>query len=203
MKHILAYIFLLLIYPFNPSNTAVRYELPCLNQVITSSFELLKEQVGVLEKTGHNDGYKVELYLSSVGLHKGQPYCQAGQYWCFKTATENLNLDKKYIPIYKSGSTVQAFNRAAKTGKQTQLIPKKHDLLYWINKDGATGHVERIIEVKQAGWVVTIGFNTSGDHRGSQREGQGVYIKQRNILAPLTRCMFRGLIGFKGYNATP
>ena len=173
----------------------VKYELKCNKELLLNSREICISQVGIKEATGHNDGERVESYLASVGLSKGNPYCAAGQYYCFLKASEILKLDKSEIPIYRTGSTYLMFNKAKQVGKKVSYKPQKNDLLFWIVT--TTGHVERIDSVLKGGWVKTIGFNTSSG-TGNQRDGEGVYLRKRNIYSPLSRMRVRGIIGFEG-----
>lgn len=169
----------------------VKYELPCNKQLLQKSHCIARSQIGVTEKTGKNDGKQVEMYLASVGLSKGNPYCAAGQYWCFKEAARLLNLSEKLIPIKKTGSTFAMFNAAMQKGKKVKYISKQNDLLFWIIT--RTGHVERIDSVTKGGWVYCIGFNTGLN----TREGSGVEYKLRNIYHVLSRMKVRGIIGFE------
>jgi hypothetical protein len=43
-------------------------------------------ELGVREKTGHNDGPRVEQYLRAAGLKKGAPWCAAFVCWVFDRA---------------------------------------------------------------------------------------------------------------------
>jgi hypothetical protein len=47
-------------------------------------------ELWVREKTGKNDGKRVEEYLASVKLKKGDPYCAAFVSWVFKEAGYDL-----------------------------------------------------------------------------------------------------------------
>lgn len=174
----------------------VKYELKCNKELLLKSRDICISQVGIKEATGHNDGERVESYLASVGLSKGNPYCAAGQYWCFSEAAKLLSFCNCMIPIYRTGSTYLMFNKAKQVGKKVSYKPQKNDLLFWILT--TTGHVERIDSVLKGGWVKTIGFNTSSG-TGNQRDGEGVYLRKRNIYHILSRMKVRGLIGFKNY----
>ena len=176
----------------------VKYELKCNKELLLKSREICISQVGIKEATGRNDGKEVESYLASVGLSKGFPYCAAGQYYCFLKASEILKLDKSEIPIYRTGSTLKMFNEAIKNKKRVKYLAKIDDLLFWILPNRSGGHVERIDSVLKSGWVKTIGFNTSSG-TGNQRDGEGVYLRKRNIYHILSRMKVRGLIGFKTY----
>ncbi|MFA5432605.1 MAG: CHAP domain-containing protein [Candidatus Paceibacterota bacterium] len=176
----------------------VKYELPCNKDLLEKSHELAISQIGVTELTGKNDGYEIDKYQIAAGYWRGcqYPYCAAGQYWCFSEAAKLLNFCNCMIPIYRTGSTYLMFNKAKQVGKKVSYKPQKNDLLFWIVT--TTGHVERIDSVLKSGWVKTIGFNTSSG-TGNQRDGEGVYLRKRNIYHILSRMKVRGLIGFKTY----
>lgn len=171
----------------------VRFETECRQELIDQSRKVLYEQVGVREY-GNNRGKHIKKYLNSVGLGEGYPYCAAGQYYCYKEAAERLNIGYNEIPYFRSGSCNAIWNGTNKT--RTSFAPFVDDLIFW--RSGRSGHVERIIEVGEAGWIVTIGFNTSSGSYGSQDDGQGVYIRKRSIYTFLGRMKVRGLLGVKG-----
>jgi hypothetical protein len=191
---ILILLFFLILVAF--SHAQQRYELQCNSPLIELSHMNLVDQIGVKEKTGHNDGAKIKEYLNSVGLSEGYPYCAAGQYWCYYDACIQCKWDLKTIPICKTGSSQKMYDVAKQTGKRTVYKARTNDLIVWRNTDGSyTGHIERIIIVGNAGWVTTVGFNTSSGTSGSQSDGQGVFKRYRNIYHILYRLKVRGLIG--------
>ncbi len=178
-----------------------RYVMTCRSELIQASADSAIAQVGVKERTGRNDGYMVEQYLKSVGLRKGNPYCAAGQYWCFYSACQDLSFALSEIPIKRTGSTVSMFNHAMKNGRKTFPFPKVNDLIFWKKPRVWRGHVERIIEVMKAGWIRTVGFNTSSGRKGSQDDGEGVYIRKRNYKHFIGRMAVRGFVGFTSVNS--
>ena len=52
-----------------------------------------ESQVGVVEKTGNNDGVQVEAYLKTVGLGKGYSYCAAFVKWVFLQCGFKTNIN--------------------------------------------------------------------------------------------------------------
>lgn len=180
------------------ASAAVRYILPCRQDVLSLSGKIARSQVGVREKTGHNDGKKVEQYLSSVGLKTGNPYCAAGQVWCFREALKRLDLGMEEMPILVSGLANAIFTDAKRRGSPAALIPCENDLIVWKEPYSMHGHIERVDSVLNArkGWIQTIGFNTGNGLSGSQREGNGVFLRKRNIYCRIGRMAVRGLIGF-------
>lgn len=191
----LIYILMLLLACSKISAT-VKYVINCKDDLLKLSHEILLKQVGVREATGNNDGEMVEAYLASVGLKSGNPYCAAGQYWCFSKSAEILRLNSAEIPLYRTGSTILMFNKAVERGRKVAYKANVDDLIFWRKKEAYRGHVERVIKLKEAGWVETVGFNTSSGLRGSQDDGNGVFIRKRNIYHPIGRMVVRGLIGF-------
>lgn len=180
-------ILFLAVYGSLYSNT--KYVLKCDKYLLYESRKVLIKQVGVKEATGNNDGIQVERYLASVGLKKGNPYCQAGQYYCF------LQVGKPPIP--KSGLAISSFNYARTFNNKVAFVPSIDDLLIWNKPNTIFGHIERIVEVGSKGWVYTVGFNTASGSKGNQRDGGGVYRRKRNIYYPLGRSLIKGLVGWK------
>jgi hypothetical protein len=197
MKRLIMLVLLLLLVATVKSLPTTRYLIPCKVKLIQASRDSAISQVGVREKTGRNDGFKVEQYLKSVGLSKGNPYCAAGQYWCFYSACLDLKYPLADIPIYRTGSTVTMFNETIRLGYKMKPTPFDNDLIFWRKPNEWKGHVERIIEVLKAGWVKTVGFNTSSGNADSQDDGEGVYFRKRNVNHFLGRMVLRGFLGFK------
>jgi hypothetical protein len=168
----------------------------CNEELFDKSMELLFKQLGVTEETGKNDGEQVEAYLKSVGLSKGNPYCVAGQYWCFWKACEELNIPKTNIPIVKTGLAVTVFKKALKVGIEVPYEAKVGDLIIWIKPNLVNGHEERIVKIVDDKIVETIGFNTSNGKTGNQREGDGVFYRTRYLDRKLGDMKILGLVGF-------
>lgn len=169
-----------------------RYELPAKANLVYASRDSLKRQIGTTELTGRNDG-EVKKYWSLFS-ETPIPYCAAGQYWVYYRACLALGLPLSDVPILRTALANAIYDDAKRHGIKTAYTPKIDDLIVWIKPNTYNGHIERIIEVKLGGWVVTIGFNTGS---GDAREGDGVWLKKRNIKHVLSRMRVRGLIGFR------
>jgi hypothetical protein len=89
------------------------------------------------------------------------------------------------------------FDYIRKNGVKTAYVPQIHDFIVWKSPKNYTGHIERIISVGKAGWVKTVGFNTTSGNTGNQRDGGGVWIRNRNIKHPLGSRPIRGLAGVR------
>lgn len=125
--------------------------------------ELAQGELWVREETGNNDGARVEGYLASVGLKKGQPWCAAFVSFIFK----------------------QAGYAAPRTGWSPALFPVKR-----LVKAAAPGNVfgiyfpvlKRIahcgfVERANGDWISSIEGNTG---TGGGREGDGVHRRKRH-----------------------
>ncbi len=176
----------------------VKYSLECRSDLLAAALDSARSQVGILEATGRNDGDVVK-YLASVGLTKGNPYCAAGVYYCFRAAAFDLKLSSKQIPIPRTGLANAFYDRARKAGRLESYLPEVGDLIVWRKGRSAFGHVEWIISVGERGWTETVGFNTSKTVDG--KKVQGVFRQKRNIFHPLGRLHIRGLVGFRERSA--
>jgi hypothetical protein len=173
---------------------AGKYYLKCRRDLLLLSREICIAQSGTLEE-GKNRGKAVESYLASVGLRAGNPYCAAGQYWCFAEACRRLRLNRKFIPLPRTALANAMYVYAERHGKRAKFIPEVDDLIVWRRGASVFGHIERIIAREKAGWVRTVGFNTVKYLKG--RKYEGVFIHRRNVYHFLGRLRVRGLIGFK------
>lgn len=136
--------------------------------------EIYLSQVGVREKTGHNDGREVEQYLHSVGLGKGYAWCSAFVKWCLDSAGIN-NRITAWAPTACNPDDV-VWN-----GKRFVKQPQEGDIfcLYYprLKRVGHTGFFHKQIN---SSVYESVEGNTNA--QGS-REGDGVYRKKRSFNA--------------------
>lgn len=192
MKRIFALI--LVISLFNSITTlqgANKYNVPCNVSLFDGSLDTLKTLVGVLEKTGKNDGEIIRKIQITCGLPVGAAYCQATQYHCFEKSRLFLGLPKSANPIPKNGLAQSSFNHAKKVGVKTAYTATIGDLIVWKKGETIYGHIGRIVGIGEMGWVMVIEGNTSNGGV------QGIFVKKRNIGHPLSRSLqIKGLVGF-------
>lgn len=200
IKELIISILLVLIIAMSNVKAQSRYELEADSELLKLSEKVMLSNVGVKEETGRNDGPKIAEILKSVDINSPAPYCQAHIYYCFDEARKFIlrmcgRIVK--IPIPKSAIAQSSFNYAKKKGNRTKYEPQINDLLVWKHSNSWTGHVERVVEVLPKGWVITVGANTNNGKKGSQREGNGIFIRKRNVKHILGRLKVRGLVGFR------
>ena len=192
MKNIIILIFLIPVIIF----CQTKYSLPCNELLLKASMDSAISQVGETEYIGRKYNLKIKKYLNSVNLGIGQPFCSAGVYWCFSSAAVALGFPQSFIPIIRSGLANAIFDDVRKHGTIKKFKPNVHDLIVWRQKDSFHGHIERVIEVSNAGWVKTVGFNTTRENSNARNSEKGVFFRKRNIFQPLGRMKIRGLVGF-------
>ncbi|MBI5325028.1 MAG: hypothetical protein HZB41_07135 [Ignavibacteriae bacterium] len=173
-----------------------KYVLKCREDILEISELIAIGEVGTIEYGRSNTG-EIEKYLNCTGLRKGQPYCAAGQYYCFAEAVRILHLPVSYIPIKRTGNANQMFVNAIQNGKQNIYLIKKNDLVIWRKGKSKMGHIERVIVPGKAGWATTLGFNVRLYNINKKKYAEGVFIMRRNIYHPLSRMRVRGILGFK------
>ena len=196
------YLFLLMIMISYPNiSYPARYQIDIDECLQKKAYEIASGEVGVTEKTGRNDGPRVEAYLRVTGLGKGYPYCAAGISWSYLQAAKSLNKTKSFIPFPITAGSQVVYNHVKSVGVQTKNIPSDGDMLVWRKKSSYNGHIAMIDSIGEKGWVYTIEFNTSSSNRGNQRDGGGVHRKKRNVLHPLGRMMVRGIVGLRSVHS--
>jgi len=171
-------------------------QLYCNTDLLKASRDSAVAQIGVIEKTGRNDGADIEKYLKSTFTNKGSSYCAAAVYWCFFAAANDLKLSLNQIPIKRTALANGILNDALLRGKKINYVPKEHSLIIWKYPNNCFGHIERILSVEKAGWVTTVAFNVSGFSSKYKNKVEGVFLKKRNIFHQLGKIRIRGMISF-------
>lgn len=124
---------------------------------------IAQAELWVREKTGNNDGTRVEEYLAAVGLKKSQPYCAAFVSWVFKQAGYDKPRTGWSPALFPTDKLVKA---AAPGNVFGIYFPA-------LKRIGHCGLVERV----DGDWINSIEANTNGS---GGREGDGVYRRIRN-----------------------
>ena len=130
-------------------------------------------QIGVREKTNHNDGVQVEKYLSSVGLKKGNAWCSAFVNWCLVTSGYKTKINGMALTVYRNCKNVvykdRRFSKDPRKG-DTFCIYYQH-----LRRIGHTGFYDARLNKKI---FQSVEGNTN---LGGSREGDGVYKKYRSF----------------------
>lgn len=137
----------------------------------TTVADIYRSQIGVRELTGHNDGKRVEEYLRSCGLAKGNPWCAAFLTWTYKQAGIKA-IVSGYAPNWFPVKHV-IYTR----GSKSNTTPATADAFgIWFQNKGRIAHVGFIDEWTGGNFAITVEGNTN---EAGSREGDGVYRKRR------------------------
>ena len=142
------------------------------NSRVTEVQKIYNAEIGVRELTGHNDGVRVEEYLHSCGLQKGQPWCAAFVCWTFKQAKV-----KAIVSGYSPNWFTPKYVIYSRGGKHN-LTPQTADVggLYFADK-GRIAHTFFIDQwPAESSTTITVEGNTNKD---GSREGNGCFRKRR------------------------
>lgn len=147
----------------------------------------------VREKTGRNDHPEIDRMLAYLGLPKGLSWCAAYSLYCYKLATDDLR-EKQPFPRYGRVATLRkaCMSNPLKytyiTADQVRLGSAQlqpGDLPLWAHgtiRDGDfNGHTGLVVQQLTPRTFRSIEGNTSSGNQGSQREGNGVFVRTREI----------------------
>jgi hypothetical protein len=141
-----------------------------MNQLANEIILQAGSQLGVTEATGHNDGPAVEMYLASVGLGKGYPWCMAFVYWCAKQAAGKLGMVN---PLKQTGGVLDQWQ----SGHGTHIsVPEQGSI--FIMREAEGYHTGIVTGVFKDGLLHTIEGNTNNN---GSREGTSVLRKTRYV----------------------
>ena len=136
------------------------------------------------ESGGDNKGQVVEMFQKWVdGKAHGEPWCMSFSQFCagqvdrltdeiFRQSLEHKSLLKK------TEHCVTCWNQS--DPKCHMDYPIKGSLMIWRKGSTSSGHVGIVVDVKDDQTVMTIEGNT-GPSEAVTREGDGVYLKERDI----------------------
>lgn len=138
-----------------------------------------------VREVGNNGGYWVKLFLARVGLGAGYAWCAAFQ--------SELLFRAGWLK-YKSAAVLGWRDWGTRAGVLV-YTPQRGDLAFWVRGSGKSQkrHIEIVIGTEghptalhasgkvPAGYVLTIGGNTSSGSSGSQEDGDGVFRRLRRV----------------------
>lgn len=140
----------------------------------------MKAEVGVVEKTGRNDGVRVEEFLASTGLGKGNPWCAAFPHWAYRQCGVVLMPKQEFARAAKwhdKGRRVwEKKGWTPDTARSFRPVsePGDHLALYYQNL-GRIGHTAVILREDEK-YFYTVEGNTNSE---GSREGNGVFLRKR------------------------
>jgi peptidoglycan hydrolase-like protein with peptidoglycan-binding domain len=173
---------------------------PAASGILAAALDVASKEVGVLEvPPGSNGGKRVEEYQRTVGISKGDAWCVAFVYWCFKQAAAGIGIANPMEKDCRTGGVLDLWNRARRAAKVKTISTRealdnpgtlKPGMVFIIETGGGKGHtgiVSRIVGNR----LETIEGNTND---GGSREGIGVFRRNGRTVDSINR----GFINFGG-----
>jgi hypothetical protein len=137
--------------------------------------EIALDQVGTTE-SGINGGAAVDRYLASVGLGTGYPYCAAFVSW----AIDSADVCTPSVRSARAQAFITDRSINAKHVLRGSYEPSSGDILIFKKGNTIYGHVGFVIRWDEKHGH-TVEANTSPGDTGRQRDGDGVWIRERSI----------------------
>lgn len=162
------------------------------SDIATNASENAKKYLYLREKTNNNDAKEIDMFLKYIGLPPRLSWCAAFVVYNFKEVSTSNK-----IPLPKYGRVATIWSTAKNnpiryktfTSDQVRLGLVKlqqGDLPIWQSGKSTNGdfngHIGHLLKQVDNSKIVTIEGNTLPEGvKGSQREGGGVYIRNRYI----------------------
>jgi len=121
-----------------------------------------------------NSGPEVNIFLKSVGLKPGYPWCMAFVYYCVGKAAAEMGLKN---PLLKTGGVLRQWNETTLRKFPSRASAVKHGDIFIMQFGHGTGHTG-FVEKVSGRLIYTIEGNTNDD---GSREGYEVARRQRAI----------------------
>lgn len=167
----------------------------CLNaqQLAETAAKNATKYTYVREKTNHNDAPEIDKMLAYLGLPKGLSWCAAFVLYNYKEASDDLKV-KQSLPKY--GRVAMLADACKRNPLRYQWITTDQvrfgsvklqagDIPMWAHGDTSSGdfngHTGLELHQFSNVSIQTIEGNTSSGNSGSQRDGNGVFIRTRTI----------------------
>jgi hypothetical protein len=133
--------------------------------------------LGTHEEGGPNKGEAVEKFQRTVdGKAQGESWCMGFVQYCVTKAATNLG--GKPV-LYTSESCMTVWAKTPVIHRFT--TPEVGRIIIWRHGNGPQGHTGIVTKLIDANTIETIEGNTGGDGKTVEREGDGVYRKQRSL----------------------
>ncbi len=135
-------------------------------------------QVGVRERTGHNDGREVEMYLRTCGLGPGYAWCAAFVKWCYM----QCGIDTRGITAWAASCICwQHVIMRSGTATHPDDLPEAGDnITFWDYGHQRVAHTGLYDHRINDAFYESVEGNTN---EGGSAEGDGVYRKRRSYRA--------------------
>ena len=147
--------------------------------------------IGVVEDAGNdNHGKYIKVYLESVDLIEGQPWCAAFAYFRYEQASIKTGVPlpsgfpkSGYVPDFVAWAKKNNRWVGVESAKESiNNRPQAGDLLcFWFKDKDRHAHIGIVVDEADARGCFTVEGNTNdGDPTTVERNGGGVYKRRRD-----------------------
>ena len=158
------------------SPASARPILPTNESAVSKLQQIFRAEIGVRERSGRNDGLRIEQYLRFTGLKPGYPWCAAFVAWCFGQAGIPAPRSA-YCPSFFPRSRI-IWNRMTLVTTPPARLPGAGDVFgIYFSEKGRIAHMG-FVDSWNDTFMISVEGNTN--LQGSP-EGDGVYRKRRLI----------------------
>lgn len=175
--------------------------------VQAAGFALANAKARIHEQGGNNLGDAVEAWQKNTGGAAGESWCQDFQFsmdlkaWCSmkglltgKTDVENRAIMLAHAAAFsaethiaRTGSCQKSYDAAKAQGRARgpEFDPLQGDQVYYDmpvhgKKLGHAHHTGKVLRVLPSGEIEAVEGNTSSGVKGSQGDGDGVFVRKRS-----------------------
>lgn len=163
------------------------------NTITEAALAVAVAQLGVHEEGGNNRGPQIEIYLASVYLLPGNPWCAAAMFWCFRIAAARGHFVN---PFPRTGSALHVWSLA---DKHFRVMAPSRGCVYVVDCGDGKGHVGIIESVADNGMVTELSGNTNV---AGSREGNS-FARHSNWRWQDGRAHGGAVVGYLHFDAAP
>lgn len=164
--------------------------------IAEDAVEVMRGYIGQRETHGYNRSPLIDRWNRNAGVPLKSSYCMAAVVDCFREAAEARD---KPNPLYRTASVSRQLKHAAMIGSGLEVIPisrvlggqaelQRGDVLCYRRGGGSDREIGKlwlghggVADSVAGSYVFSIEANTSPGRRGSQRNGDGVWDRKRQL----------------------
>lgn len=146
-------------------------------------------EVGVREKTGHNDGARIDFYNKTAKVPLRSPYCASFVYSAYvqaKLIPKGVKYPAQARQWFLDPKRLVISQQSLRGNRRMMKLPKRGDVVGYYFRSGinSISHIEILDRIDLEGeYIYCIGANTSAKNSANSvdRAGDGVYYVRRKL----------------------
>jgi hypothetical protein len=159
------------------------------DSIRASVYSWALSEVGVREKTGRNDGARIDHYNKTAGVPLRSPYCASFVWTAFvqsKYKPKGVKYPAQARQWFQDPKRLVLSQQSLRGNRRMMKLPKRGDVVGYYFRSGfnAISHIEILDRIDLEGeYIYCIGANTSAKNSASSvdRAGDGVYYVRRKL----------------------